>query len=141
MCIRDRTYSITLKLQQNIEDAISDKNHEKKWAIFMDKLALKGYIVKFSSVLRSYSVFFAENYSSKKIMCQRLFVNFEILSIFEISNANYGQMTIIIANFLLIFHEKDHLNILVEFESDRMSPRESAKNCAQTCMVPKYNHI
>ena len=38
-------------------------------------------------------------------------------------------MTIIIANFFfVIFDEKDVLYILVEFESDRMSPRESAKN-------------
>ena len=28
----------------------------------------------------------------------------------------------------MIFDENDVLNILVEFESDRMSPRESAKN-------------
>ena len=37
-------------------------------------------------------------------------------------------MTIIIANFFVIFDENDVLHILVEFESDRMSPRESAKN-------------
>ena len=38
-------------------------------------------------------------------------------------------MTIIIANFFfVIFDENDVLYILVEFESDRMSPRESAKN-------------
>ena len=36
------------------------------------------------------------------------FLNIEILAIFEISNGNFY--------------------ILVEFESDRMSPRESAKN-------------
>ena len=28
----------------------------------------------------------------------------------------------------MIFDEKDHLYILVDFESDRMSPRESTKN-------------
>ena len=37
-------------------------------------------------------------------------------------------MIIIIANFFVIFDENDFLFILVEFESDRMSPRESAKN-------------
>ena len=58
-----------------------------------------------------------------------IFAIFEILPIFEISNANYGQMTIIIANFFfVIFDEKYVLYILVEFESDRVSPRESAKN-------------
>ena len=57
------------------------------------------------------------------------FLNIEILAIFKISNANYGQMTIIMANFFfVIFDENDFLYILVEFESDRMSPRESAKN-------------
>ena len=51
------------------------------------------------------------------------------MAIFEISNANYGKMTIIIANcFFVIFGENDFLYILVEFESNRMSPRESAKN-------------
>ena len=35
---------------------------------------------------------------------------------------NYGQF------FFVIFDENDFLYILVEFESDRMSPRESAKN-------------
>ena len=38
-------------------------------------------------------------------------------------------MAINIANFFfVIFDENDVLNILVEFESDRMSPRESTKN-------------
>ena len=37
-------------------------------------------------------------------------------------------MAINIAIFFLIFDEDDVLYILVEFESDRMSPRESAKN-------------
>ena len=37
-------------------------------------------------------------------------------------------MTIIIAIFFVIFYENVVLYILVEFESDRMSPRESAKN-------------
>ena len=37
-------------------------------------------------------------------------------------------MTINIANFIVIFDEDDVLYNLVEFESDRMSPRESAKN-------------
>ena len=36
-------------------------------------------------------------------------------------------MAINIANFFVIFDENDVLYILVEFESDRMSPRESAK--------------
>ena len=38
-------------------------------------------------------------------------------------------MTINIANFFfVIFDEDDAFNILVEFESDRISPRESTKN-------------
>ena len=37
-------------------------------------------------------------------------------------------MTINIANFIVIFDEDDVLYNLVEFESDRMSPRDSAKN-------------
>ena len=37
-------------------------------------------------------------------------------------------MTIIIAIFFVIFDENDVFYILVEFESDRMSPGESAKN-------------
>ena len=37
-------------------------------------------------------------------------------------------MAISIALFLVIFDEDDALYILVEFESDRMSSRESAKN-------------
>ena len=38
-------------------------------------------------------------------------------------------MTIIFANFFfVIFDEKDLLYIMVEFESDRMSPRGSTKN-------------
>ena len=38
-------------------------------------------------------------------------------------------MAIIIANFFfVIFDENDVLYILVEFESDRMSPRDSAEN-------------
>ena len=49
-----------------------------------------------------------------------IFVIFEILPIFEISNANYGQMAMIIANFFVIFDKNDVLYILVEFESDRM---------------------
>ena len=57
------------------------------------------------------------------------FLNIEILAIFKISNANYGQMTIIMANFFfVIFDENDFLYILVELESDRMSPRGSVKN-------------
>ena len=37
-------------------------------------------------------------------------------------------MTIIIAIFFVIFDENDVLYILVKFETDRMSPRESAKS-------------
>ena len=37
-------------------------------------------------------------------------------------------MAINIANFFVIFVEDDVLSILVEFESDRISPRESGKN-------------
>ena len=37
-------------------------------------------------------------------------------------------MAIIIAIFFVICDENDVFYILVEFESDRMSPRESAKN-------------
>ena len=37
-------------------------------------------------------------------------------------------MAINIANFFVIFDENDVLYNLVEFESDRMSPRKSAKN-------------
>ena len=37
-------------------------------------------------------------------------------------------MTINIANFFVIFDEDDILYILVEFERDRISPRQSGKN-------------
>ena len=37
-------------------------------------------------------------------------------------------MAINIANFFVIFDENDVLYILVGFENDRMSPRESAEN-------------
>ena len=37
-------------------------------------------------------------------------------------------MAIDLANFFRDFHEDDVLYILVEFETDRISPRESAKN-------------
>ena len=77
-----------------------------------------------------------------------IFAIFEILPIFEISNANFGQMAIIIVNFFfMIFDENDFLYILVEFETDRMSPRESAKNGRigahgyGPCMVPKYMQV
>ena len=56
-------------------------------------------------------------------------LDIEVLAIFDISKAYFSQMTIIISNFFfVIFDENDVLYILVEFESDRMSPRESAKN-------------
>ena len=56
------------------------------------------------------------------------FLNIEILANFEISIANYGQMTLIIANFFVIFDENNIFFILVKFETHRMSPRESAEN-------------
>ena len=37
-------------------------------------------------------------------------------------------MAIDIANFFVIFDDDDGLYILVEFESDRISPHESTKN-------------
>ena len=68
----------------------------------------------------------------KKISCLydtfEIFVIFEILAIFEISNGNFGWMAINIANFFVVFDEDDVLYILVEFENNRMSPRKSAEN-------------
>ena len=46
--------------------------------------------------------------------CSCLYDTFKILVIFEISNSHFVKHNL--------------LHILVEFESDRMSPRESAKN-------------
>ena len=56
-------------------------------------------------------------------------LNIEIWEIFDISNGNFGQIVINIPNFFfMIFDENGVFYLLVEFESDRMSPRESAKN-------------
>ena len=52
----------------------------------------------------------------------KIFFIFEILALFEFSN---GQKY---WHFFVTFVEIDISKILVEFESNRMSPRESAKN-------------
>ena len=57
----------------------------------MDKLALKGQSAKFLSGPESYSVLMKKNTPGKKLCVSdtfELFVNFEILSIIEISNDN-----------------------------------------------------
>ena len=76
--------------------------------------------------------FFDENYSRKKVWCLcdtfEIFVKFEVLAIFEISNGHFGEMAENIGIFFVIFNQNNVLLILVEFESDRMGPRESAKN-------------
>ena len=50
------------------------------------------------------------------------------LAIFEILNGNNGQTVMNIANFFVTFVQNDVLYNLVEFKSDRMRPRVSAKN-------------
>ena len=68
----------------------------------------------------------------KKISCLNntfeILVNFEILAIFEISNGYFHEMVINIGIFFVIIIQDNVLFILVEFESDRIRPRESAKN-------------
>ena len=62
----------------------------------------------------------------KKISC--FYDTFEIFVIFE-NLPIFGKMAKNIANFFfVIFDENDVHYILVEFQSDRISPRESAKN-------------
>ena len=51
----------------------------------------------------------------------------EFCQFFEISYGNHGQMAVNITNFFVISVRDDAIYILVEFESDGMSPRESAK--------------
>ena len=59
----------------------------------MHKLVLRGEITKFLSDLGSYSVFTIKITTEKKLRKSdtfEFFVNFEILTIFEIKNGNFG---------------------------------------------------
>ena len=90
-------------------------------------------IVKGLSIPRSYSVLTMKITPGKKFWCHcdtfEILVNFEILRIFEILNGHFDQMAKNIGNFVfVIFNQDNVLFILVEFESDQMSPRESPKN-------------
>ena len=47
------------------------------------------------------------------------------MSIFEILNSHFGEITKNICNFFVIFNQDNVLFILIEFEDNRISPRES----------------
>ena len=69
-----------------------------------------------------------------------IFVNFEISPIFEILNGHFGEMVKNISNFFFVIFIQDNvLFILVEFESDQISPCESAKNGRIGAYGLKYN--